>query len=113
MARDEALKRGYILSEAENQERRRLAEVRLKPGDVVFITVIGEPSLTHSYTITSSGEIDLGYVGRIAVAGLTQREAAIRIREHLEGRFIAEADVDVKLMALKSAQKTDQPALGR
>ena len=97
MTKDQALKHGYIPSPEQEQERRELAKARLKPEDVIFVTVRVDPSLTHSYKVTKDGDIDLEYAGRIAVIGLTEREAADRIKKHLETLVFIEADVNVEL----------------
>lgn len=114
MTKDEALRRGYLPSPEQVRNRTELANARLKPTDVVFVTVRVDPSLTHSYTITSAGEIDLGYAGRIVVTGLTEREAATRIRKHLENTLFNETDVNVEIREHNQpAHATGVPAPGR
>lgn len=58
----------------------------LGPGDVFEVRVLGEDELSAQYRVESDGTIDFPFLGRLAVAGMSSRDAgaiiADGLREH-------------------------------
>lgn len=66
-------------TQTQAQTRTRTAYA-LGPGDVVRITVYGEPDLSGSFTVGTDGRVAVPLVGPAVLAGMTPMAAA----EHLE-----------------------------
>lgn len=103
MPRDEAIRRGLVvtpLSEKERQEqlKRRQEMSRLGQidvGDVLSVAVDGDPSLNGEYDVCPEGTVEIGYLEPIPVYGMTDAEAAGRIRDSAR-HFLKEATVRVE-----------------
>jgi polysaccharide export outer membrane protein len=67
----------------------------LGPLDVVWIRVYDEPELTDEYQIEADGTLDVPFVGPLQVSGLTPREAADQVEEHLSRGFLANPVVTI------------------
>lgn len=59
-------------------------EPPINPGDVVWVTVLGEPDLTKKYTVDQDGNITMPLVHQVHVAGLTSAEATTEITSKLK-----------------------------
>ncbi|MFO1036116.1 MAG: SLBB domain-containing protein [Geminicoccaceae bacterium] len=59
----------------------------LRPGDVLYIGLPGEPSLNKTFTIDRQGEIILPEIGRLHVAGNTVPQASDAVRTALSRVF--------------------------
>jgi hypothetical protein len=67
-------------------QRQAIDGYEIKPGDLVMIEVLEalpERPITGERTVHSDGKVDLGYYGRMYVAGLTMAEAKEKIVLHL------------------------------
>ncbi|MBI3945325.1 MAG: polysaccharide biosynthesis/export family protein [Armatimonadetes bacterium] len=71
-------------------------ERTLVAGDVIRLTVVGEPELTRALTISADGMVSLSYFGRTRIAGLTPDAASDAIRRTLE-RYIRDPEVSVEV----------------
>jgi polysaccharide export outer membrane protein len=69
----------------------------LDTGDVVRVTVYGEPEVTKSYRVDDGGAISLPLVGTIAVRGLTTQMAAAGITAALANGYIRDPSVAVEI----------------
>jgi polysaccharide export outer membrane protein len=69
----------------------------LDTGDVVRVTVYGEPEVTKSYTVDDGGAISLPLVGAIRVRGLTTQMAAAQITAALANGYIRDPSVAVEI----------------
>ena len=69
----------------------------LDTGDVVRVTVYGEPELTKSYKVDDGGAVSLPLVGAIRVRGLTTQMAAANITAALADGYIREPSVAVEI----------------
>ena len=69
----------------------------LDTGDVVRVSVYGEPELTNSYRVDDSGALSLPLVGNVPVRGKTTQSAAIAITSALKSGFIREPSVAVEI----------------
>jgi protein involved in polysaccharide export with SLBB domain len=59
------------------------AIVPIGPSDPLNVSVIGEPDLTNTYIVDADGNINLPFVGKVAVGGLTPDDAATLIQKKL------------------------------
>ncbi len=69
----------------------------LDTGDVVRISVYGEPELTKSYTIDDAGAVALPLVGPVQVRGKTTQRASAQIAAALAAGYIREPSVAVEI----------------
>lgn len=76
----------------------QLSETRsVMVGDRLRIEVQEQRDLNRVYPVVGDGTIDLGKLGRVSVADMTLREAAQRIKRHLEEQYFKQATVDVEI----------------
>ncbi|MBB5754781.1 polysaccharide biosynthesis/export family protein [Prosthecomicrobium pneumaticum] len=73
------------------------APYRIDSGDRLRVVVYGEPDLSNSYTVDSSGAIALPLVGAIAARGRTTALIEAEIAKKLGGRFVRNPDVTVEI----------------
>ena len=69
----------------------------LDTGDVVRVTVYGEPELTKEYQVNDGGAISLPLVGSIAVRGRTTQAAAGAITKALANGYLRDPSVAVEI----------------
>jgi polysaccharide export outer membrane protein len=69
----------------------------LDTGDVVRVTVYGEPEVTKSYRIDDAGDISLPLAGPVSVRGLTTQMAAAEVTAALADGYIREPSVAVEI----------------
>ena len=69
----------------------------LDTGDVVRVTVYGEPEVTKSYRVDDGGAISLPLVGSINVRGQTTQMAAATVTAALADGYIREPSVAVEI----------------
>jgi polysaccharide export outer membrane protein len=80
-------------------------EYRLGPGDVVKISVYGNPDLATETEVSQGGNISFPLVGEVAVGGLTRGEAERAISESLgKGGFVPNAYVNMLISQYRSQQ---------
>ena len=81
------------------------AEVPLGPGDVVRVSVYGNPDLSLETRVSETGAITFPLVGRVGVGGLTVAMAEKKIGGMLEtGGFLKKAQVNIIVSLLASQQ---------
>lgn len=66
-------------------------------GDLLRVTVDESPDLDGIYTVAGDGTIDLNYVGRVTLEGLTVDESAAHIKSILESSLFKRATVGVEV----------------
>lgn len=66
-------------------------------GDTLDVVVHGHDFQTTGLKVSTSGDISFPYVGKINVVGLTAFEAEARIRDELEGDYLVEPHISVKV----------------
>ena len=87
------------------QDKDRLAQYRLGPGDSIRISVFQNPNLTLETRVAEDGAITYPLIGRIAVGNTTIAEAERAIARALEGgNFIQEPQVSILLLQTRTAQ---------
>ena len=80
-------------------------EYRLGPGDIVKISVYGNPDLATETEVSQGGKISFPLVGEVAVGGLTRGEAERAISESLgKGGFVPNAYVNMLVSQYRSQQ---------
>ena len=73
---------------------------RLKPGDVLSVTVLEDPLLDRQVLVAPDGRISLPLAGSITVEGRTPVELAGIVRGRLRSRFVDPPTVTVSLMSV-------------
>lgn len=87
------------------QEKERLAQYRLGPGDGIRISVFQNPNLTLETRVGEDGAISYPLLGRVAVGGATLAAAEQTIARALEaGNFLHQPQVSVLLLQTRSQQ---------
>jgi polysaccharide export outer membrane protein len=69
----------------------------LDTGDVVRVTVYGEPELTKSFKVDDGGAISVPLIGAVSVRGLTTQMTAAAITAALADGFIRDPSVAVEI----------------
>lgn len=69
----------------------------LDTGDVLRVTVYGEPELTTTYRVDDKGAISLPLVGPISVRGISTQVAAARITSALANGYMRNPNVAVEV----------------
>lgn len=69
----------------------------LDTGDVMRVSVYGEPEVTNSYRVDDAGAISLPLVGAVPVRGLTTQMAAAKVTAALANGYIREPSVAVEI----------------
>ncbi|WP_348699977.1 polysaccharide export protein EpsE [Duganella fentianensis] len=81
------------------------AEVLLGPGDVLRLSVFGNPDLALETRVNEAGNITFPLIGEVAVAGLSPSLAGKKIGDRLEsGGFVRKPQVNVLVTTLQSQQ---------
>jgi polysaccharide export outer membrane protein len=81
------------------------AEVPLGPGDVVRLSVYGNPDLSLETRVSETGAITFPLVGQVGVGGLTVAMAEKKISGMLEaGGYLKKAQVNIIVSLLASQQ---------
>ncbi|KAB8051725.1 polysaccharide export protein EpsE [Janthinobacterium rivuli] len=81
------------------------ADVQLGAGDVLKISVYGNPDLALETRVSEAGEITFPLVGNVALGGLSVSAAEKKIGGLLEsGNFLRKAQVNIIVTSLQSQQ---------
>ena len=77
----------------------------LKPGDIITITVKGEPELSGDRLIGYDGSINMPLIGSIGVSGMKSTDAAALIKQQLEDGFLKNPVITVTAKSASSSNK--------
>lgn len=77
-------------------------DYRIGPGDEIHVLVFGEDDLTRTVPVASDGSVWLPLIGRVAVEGLTIREAEARIHDLYEKDYLKHPQVEVRMKAYRA-----------
>mgnify|MGYP001362148004 CR=1 FL=1 len=78
-------------------------DVPLGPGDILKISVYGNPDLSLETRVSESGEISFPLIGSIQVGGLTPAAAEMRIGSLLQsGGFLRKAQVNILVVQYRA-----------
>ena len=86
--------------------------ITLGPGDVIYVNVADEPTVTGSYTIREDGKVIFPEVGEIMVQGLTVTAVADAIAEKLK-KFMVNPVVAVNAVSMLPRVVTVIGQIGR
>lgn len=75
---------------------------RIGPRDLIELRVFETQELNGSLRVSEDGQINLPLVGNVGVAGLTETEAAQRIKGILEQKVLQRASVSVRVQEFRS-----------
>lgn len=90
-----------ILAQTAQAESRN-AGYRIGPRDLIEVRVFETQELNGSLRVSEDGQINLPLVGNVTVAGLTETEAAQRIKGVLEQKALQRASVSVLVQEFRS-----------
>jgi protein involved in polysaccharide export with SLBB domain len=89
--------------------RARLQAGDFQSGDRIFLSVVGEPQLTDTFTVGPGPELDLPQVGALPLGGVLRAELPERLQTHL-GRYLRDPVVQIKpLMRFLVAGEVARP----
>jgi polysaccharide biosynthesis/export protein len=71
---------------------------KLRPGDVLEITVWQDQKLNRKVTVAPDGIVGFPLAGRIKVGGMTAEQAENQIRSKLQPKYVEELDVTVSYL---------------
>jgi len=74
---------------------------QLGAGDMVAITVAGEPSLSKSYTVGGAGVITLPLIGDVAAAGLSLAQVEHKVTAMLADGYLIDPRVSASIAAYR------------
>jgi len=69
----------------------------IQPDSVLWVSVIEDPSLNGRYLVNDASAIDFGYVGLVFLQDMRVESAEAELKRVLEGRYLKNATVSVKL----------------
>ncbi len=81
---------------------RATAGYKIGPRDLLDIKVYEVPELNVERRVSPEGTISLPLIGDFEVQGLTDSEAAERLRAHLEAKYVQRASVTVQIREFRS-----------
>lgn len=81
------------------------SDYRMGTGDVLRITVYGQPDLTTEARVSDSGNITFPLIGEVRMAGITPAQGQAEIAQRLaKGRFILDPFVTVNIVQYRGQQ---------
>lgn len=96
-----------VLAEAPGMAWAQPAELyKLKPGDVISISVLEDPLLDRETLVAPDGQIAMPLAGTIPAAGLTPQQLQQTIRKRLRRRFVEPPTVTVSLVSVAETAAT-------
>lgn len=78
------------------------AGYRIGPRDLIDIRVFETPELNVSRRVSEDGEVNLPLIGSVALGGLTEAEAAKKIKGVLEAKLLQRASVAIQVQEFRS-----------
>lgn len=85
--------------QAQNQSD---AQYRLAAGDVIRVTVFGEPQLSFDeIRLTDAGTLSYPFIGEVRANGLTARELEQVLVEALQGDFLVDPRVTISVLSYR------------
>ena len=77
-------------------------EYHLGTGDILEVSVYGEPELSGSFQINSAGELEYPLLGALEVSGKTTNEVSVLLADQLADGFLVEPSVTTWLESYQS-----------
>src|SRR5690349_5823161 len=79
------------------------AKLPLGPGDKIQLTIYyGSKNIQAQYTIDSSGDIDVQYIGSVKAGGKTANEIRKDIKDRLEDGYLLDPIVSISIVEINS-----------
>lgn len=75
---------------------------RIGPRDLLEVKIFEAPELSGSRRVSEEGKLSFSPAGEVDVAGLTEPEAAQKIKELLEAKSLVKASVSVQVQEFRS-----------
>ncbi len=75
---------------------------RVGPGDVLEVTVYGDPDLSGLVTVQHAGDISFPLLGEVSVDGMTAKEVQQKLVKLLEKDFLVDPQVTVRVKEYRS-----------
>ncbi len=69
----------------------------LAPGDILDISVVDEDNLSGEYIVDDQGYIEMPFVGRLNVTGMTAEQADMMLSEFYSNGYLANPDLSIKI----------------
>lgn len=69
----------------------------IQPDSILWVSVSEDPSLNGRYVVSDASAIDFGYVGMVFLPDMSIQQAEAELKRVLEGRYLKNATVSVKL----------------
>ena len=82
-------------AQAAQPEAGETTDYRIRPNDVVEISVFNMPEMGVKVRVSGAGTIRMANIGEIKAEGLTDRELEKLIQDKLQGRFLQDPHVNV------------------
>ncbi|QHI99869.1 polysaccharide transporter [Xylophilus rhododendri] len=80
-----------------------VSNARIGSGDVLRITVLGQPDLSAEVGVNDRGSVAVALIGEVPVAGLSTSDAAALIADRLrKGGFLLQPEVSVDAVQIRS-----------
>jgi protein involved in polysaccharide export with SLBB domain len=72
--------------------------ITIQPDCLVNVKVNDDPTLDGNYPVNEIGAIELGYVGPVILINMSDKTAARKIKDALDGRYFRDATVQVRIL---------------
>lgn len=79
---------------------------RIGPRDLIEVRVFETPELNVSRRVSEDGEVNLPLIGNVALGGLTEAEAARKLKGVLEAKLLQRASVAIQVQEFRSSPIT-------
>jgi len=84
------------------QDRPSPGDYRIGPNDLLGITVLDAPEMSHPVRVAADGDISIPLLGTIKTAGLTPRELELVLQALLRRTYIKDPHVAVTVIEMQS-----------
>ena len=84
------------------QEAMSSHDYRIGPDDLLAISVLDAPDLSHPVRVTADGNISIPLLGSVKAAGLTSHQLATALANRLRGTYMRDPQVTVAVTQMES-----------
>ncbi len=84
------------------QEAMSSHDYRIGPDDLLAISVLDAPDLSHPVRVTADGNISIPLLGSVKAAGLTSHQLAAALANRLRGTYMRDPQVTVAVTQMES-----------
>lgn len=97
-----ALLLGLVLGVGSPSEAAQTDEYQVGPGDLLEVSVFGQPDLSGRFPVAQDGFLEFPLVGRLAVAGRLPREVQADLTKRLADGYLKAPQVSVSVAEFRS-----------